>query len=203
MGTTYPPREFAKLVGRTPQTLRRWEREGIIVAYRTPTDRRYYTHEQYLTLMGKDLGKRQTVVYYRVSSASQKRDLQRQKEALEQFCVASGRTVDQWLSDIGSGLNFKRNNFVDLMKQVEQGVIKEIVIAHKDRLVRFGYEWFEAYCEDHGTILTVMNTESLSPEQELTQDLLTIIDGFSSRLGGLRKYKKTLLQDIVTDDSHN
>ena len=89
-----------------------------------------------------------------------------------------------------------------LMEQVERGEIKEIIIAHKDRLVRFGYEWFEVFCERHGTALIVMNTESLSPEQEMTQDLLAIIHCFSSRLYGLRKYKKTL-KDIVTDDSHD
>ena len=200
--TIYSPREFAKLVGRTPQTLRRWEREGLITAYRTPTNRRYYTHEQYLALISKNPLDRKTIVYYRVSASGQNNDLQSQKEALERFCIASGKTVDEWLSDIGSGLNFKRKNFTDLMKQVERGAIKEIIIAHKDRLVRFGYEWFEAFCEGHGTALTVMNAESLSPEQEMTQDLLAIIHCFSSRLYGLRKYKKTL-KDIVTDDSHD
>jgi putative resolvase len=142
------------------------------------------------------------VVYARVSSAGQKDDLKRQKAALEQFCIGAGKGVDEWLDDIGSGLNLKRKNFVALMKRVEQGEISEIVIAHKDRLVRFGYEWFEAYCVDHGTTLTVMNAESLSPEQEMTQDLLAIIHCFSSRLYGLRKYKK-MLQEMVTDDTHD
>lgn len=202
METIYPPREFAKLVGRTPQTLRLWERKGIIVAHRSTTNRRYYTYDQYLALMGSGLEKRQTVVYYRVSSSSQKQDLKSQKDALEQFCIASGRAVDQWLTDIGSGLNFKRPHFVELMKQVERGEIKEIVIAHKDRLVRFGYEWFETFCKDHGTSLTVMNAESLSPEAEMTQDLLAIVDCFSSRLYGLRKYKKTL-KEIAIDAAHD
>ena len=202
MTTIYTPREFAKLVKRTPLTLRRWEKAGILQAYRTPTNRRYYTHEQYLALMGHEPTGRKTVVYYRVSSTGQKKDLQSQKRALEQFCIASGKAVDQWLNDIGSGLNVKRKNFVELMNQVERGEIKEIIIAHKDRLVRFGYEWFESFCERHGTTLIVMNAESLSPEQEMTQDLLAIIHCFSSRLYGLRKYRKTL-KDIVTDEAHD
>jgi putative resolvase len=189
-------------VGRTAQTLRRWEKVGIIQAYRTPTNRRYYTYEQYLALTGQPVQERQTIVYARVSSVGQKADLQRQKQALEQFCIASGKVVDEWLEDIGSGLNLKRKNFVGLMKQVEQGRIREIVIAHKDRLTRFGYEWFELFCVEHGATLTVMNVESLSPEQEMTQDLLAIIHSFSSRLYGLRKYKKTL-KEIVTDAPHN
>ncbi len=88
------------------------------------------------------------------------------------------------------------------MKRVEQGDIREIIIAHQDRLVRFGYEWFEMFYAEYGTSLTVMNTESLSPEQEMPQDLLAIIHCFSSRLYGLRKYKK-ILKDIVTDDTHD
>jgi predicted site-specific integrase-resolvase len=70
------------------------------------------------------------------------------------------------------------------------------VIAHKDRLVRFGYEWFEKFCQDHGTRVTVMNAESLSPEAEMRQDLLSIIHCFSSRLYGLRRYKKKIAEII-------
>jgi len=80
------------------------------------------------------------------------------------------------------------------MEKVERGEIAEIVVAHKDRLVRFGFEWFEKFCKDHGTTLVVMNAESLSPEEEMTKDLLSIIHCFSSRLYGLRKYKKKIIE---------
>ena len=76
----------------------------------------------------------------------------------------------------------------------------EIVVAHKDRLVRFGYEWFESFCEMHNCKITVVNLESLSPEQEVTQDLLTIIHCFSSRLYGLRRYKKEIEELVSTSD---
>jgi len=68
------------------------------------------------------------------------------------------------------------------------------VIAHKDRLVRFGFEWFEKFCKDHGTNIVVMNAASLSPEVEITKDLLSIIHCFSSRLYGLRKYKNKIVK---------
>ena len=80
------------------------------------------------------------------------------------------------------------------MEKVERGEVSEIVIAHKDRLVRFGFEWFEKFCYDHGTSIVVMNAESLSPEAEMTKDLLSIIHCFSSRLYGLRKYKKKITE---------
>jgi predicted site-specific integrase-resolvase len=83
------------------------------------------------------------------------------------------------------------------MERVERGEIEEIVIAHKDRLVRFGFGWFENFCNHHGTQIVVMNSDTLSPEQEMTQDLLSIIHCFSSRLYGLRKYKKKILKMAV------
>jgi putative resolvase len=191
---TYAPREFGKLIARTTQTLQRWDRRGILKAHRTPTNRRYYTHDQYLQIIGQKAKEPKIVTYCRVSSAGQKADLESQKKAVEQFCIAAGKPVALRMQDIGSGLNFKRQNFVWLMEMVERGEVSEIVIAHKDRLVRFGYEWFEKFCRDHGAALTVMNAETLSPEEEMTQDLLSIIRCFSSRLYGLRKYKKQIAQ---------
>lgn len=202
---TYRPHEFAKLISRTTQTLQRWDRVGILKAHRTPTNRRYYTHDQYLQVTGQKVVERQIVVYYRVSRAAQKADLASQKAALEQFCIAAGKPVGLWLQDIGSGLNYKRKNFVILMEMVERGEVSEIVIAHKDRLVRFGYEWFEKFCQNHGTSVTVMNAESLSPEAEMRQDLLSIIHCFSSRLYGLRRYKNKITELIQSraDDQTN
>jgi len=197
MKNTYSPREFGALIGRAVNTLQRWDRMGILKAHRTLTNRRYYTHEQYLKFIGQKAAVKNIMTYCRVSSAGQKKDLAAQKEAVEHFCAASGKPVGAALEDIGSGLNYRRKQFVRLMQMVERGEVFEIVIAHKDRLVRFGFEWFEKFCNDHGCTITVMNAESLSPEQEMTQDLLSIIHCFSSRLYGLRKYKKKLREMIM------
>lgn len=202
MDKAYAPREFGKLIGRTTQTLQRWDRLGILKAHRTPTDRRYYTHDQYLQIIGQKAKEQKIMVYCRVSSAGQKGDLESQKKAVEQFCIAAGKPVGLWLQDIGSGLNYQRKNFVLLMEMVEHGEVSEIVIAHKDRLVRFGYEWFEKFCRDHGATLTVMNAETLSPEVEMTQDLLSIIHCFSSRLYGLRKHKKQIARLVAEQAEH-
>ncbi|MBI2570560.1 MAG: IS607 family transposase [Candidatus Schekmanbacteria bacterium] len=183
--------------------MRRWDRLGVLPAQRTPTNQRYYTHDQYLQILGRAPQHRAVAVYYRVSSAGQKQDLLSQKAALEQFCIASGKAVSLWVCDIGSGLDYNRKGFVDLIDMVEHGEISEIVIAHKDRLVRFGYEWFERFCKAHATSITVMNAESLSPEEEMTKDLLSIIHCFSSRLYGLRKYKKKIAQLATEKDLQN
>lgn len=199
----YKPKDFGALIGRTTNTLQRWDREGRLKAHRTPTNRRYYTHDQYLEYMGQKADKdKLRVVYYRVSSSGQKGDMESQRQALEQFCIAAGKPIDKWVKDIGSGLNYKRKNFIVLMDMVEQGDVTEIVIAHKDRLVRFGYEWFERFCDKHGTQITVMNVESLSPEEEVTKDLLSIIHCFSSRLYGLRRYKKKITEIVKADEDN-
>ena len=93
------------------------------------------------------------------------------------------------MSDLGSGLNSKRKQLNRLM---ELGQVRRIVIAHKDRLVRFGYGYFEAFCQRHTTQMVVMNGEALSPEQEWVQDLMAIITVFAFRLHGLRSYKKAM-----------
>ena len=203
MKSTYRLNEFAKLVNRSVKTLQKWDRLGKFKAHRTITNRRYYTHDQYLEYMGivqnKTQEPKKIIVYYRVSSAGQKDDMKSQKQALEIFCTAKGLAIDEWLYDIGSALNYKRKNFKKLMDLVETGEISTLVIAHKDRLVRFGFEWFQYFCEKHGTEIVIMNQERLSPEQEMTQDLISIIHTFSCRLYGLRKYKKIIRQAV--DDS--
>lgn len=179
---TYRLNEFAKLINRSVKTLQKWDRLGKLKAYRTATNRRYYTHDQYLEYMGiaqnNVLSQKKVIVYYRVSSANQKDDMKSQREALETFCAARGLAVDEWLYDIGSGLNYKRQNFTKLMNLVETGEIYTLIIAHKDRLVRFCFEWFQYFCEKHGTQIIVMNPEKLSHEQEMTQDLISIIHTF-------------------------
>jgi len=192
MKNIYYPKDFGNMIGRAVITLQKWDRTGKLKAFRTPTNRRYYTHEQYLEFIGQKSVEKKILTYCRVSSSGQKKDLLSQKDAIERFCVAAGKPVAGQFEDIGSGLNYQRKNFLVLMEMVERGEVSEIVIAHKDRLVRFGFEWFEKFCTDHGCVVTVMNAESLSPEAEMTKDLLSIIHCFSSRLYGLRKYKKNI-----------
>jgi predicted site-specific integrase-resolvase len=133
-----------------------------------------------------------TIVYARVSTAAQKPDLANQLAALRAYCEERRIKVDEWMQDIGSGLNYKRKHFNRLMEMVELGQVRRIILAHRDRLVRFGYGYFEAFCERHNTQLLIVNGDTLSPEQELVHDLLAILTVFSARLPGLRSYRKVL-----------
>ena len=166
MKSTYSPQEFGQLIGRKTKTLQKWDREGILRAHRSPTNRRYYTHDQYLTYRGMIAPEQGlTIAYARVSGAAQKPDLVNQMKALEVYCDQHALRVDEWMQDIGSGLNYKRTQFTRLMEMVELGQVRRILIAHRDRLVRFGYGYFEAFCERHHTDLVVIDGETLSPEQ--------------------------------------
>ena len=194
----YKPNQFAKKIGVSVSTLRRWDNEGILKARRTQTNHRYYTDEDIQGYKeAKDNNKKKlTLVYCRVSSANQKDNLKSQQLAMEQFCLAKGLAVDEYLSEIGSGMNFKRPIFLDIMRKIENEEVTTLVIAHKDRLFRFGFEFFEHFIKEHGCNLIVVNQPSLSPQEEIIEDMLSIVDTFSNRLDGLRKHKKEIKEFI-------
>lgn len=193
----YKPKDFAKLLGVSVKTLQRWDREGILKANRTPTDRRYYTHGQYLQYVGagSESDQRQTVIYARVSTRGQKADLQTQITFLRQFCNARGIIVDRCIEDYGSGLNYSRPKWNQLLEDIMEQKIKTVIVTHKDRFIRFGYDWFDRFCKRFDTNILVVNNEEMSPQEELVQDIISILHVFSCRLYGLRKYKKQITED--------
>ena len=132
---------------------------------------------------------RKVIIYTRVSTNNQKDNLLNQVNFLQNFINANGIIVDEIIQDIGSGLNYKRKKWNELLDEVMENKIDMIIVSNKDRFIRFGFEWFESFADRHGCKIIIMNQESLSPTEEVTQDLLAIIHCFSSRLYGLRKYK--------------
>ncbi|SMD20637.1 Predicted site-specific integrase-resolvase [Kibdelosporangium aridum] len=145
---------------------------------------------------GFDEAKRKTVVYCRVSSPGQRDDLASQVAAMEQFCLARGLAVDEWVTEVGGGMNLVRGKFLNLMDAVERGDVAILVIAHKDRLARFGFDYLNHVATKNGCEILVVNQESLSPQQEMVEDLLAIVHTFSCRLDGLRRYEKTLKEEL-------
>jgi putative resolvase len=201
--SSYLIREFAERIGVSVQTLRRWESEGRLKpASRTPGNRRLYSEEQLRAVLSereKPRAPRKSVGYARVSSQAQRPDLKNQQAAMEQFCIAQGIAIDEWIAEIGGGMNFGRPRFLELVDRIVAGEISVLVVAHKDRLARFGFDLVAHLCEKQGTRLVVLNAESLSPEQEMVQDLMAITHTFSARLYGLRRYRKSL-KSAMTED---
>ena len=201
---TYKPNEFAEMIGVSVKTLQRWDKNKKLIAFRSPTNRRYYTHNQYVEYMGKTIqekDKRKTIIYTRVSSSWQKDDLKNQVEFLKQFANAKGLIVDEIFEDIGSGLNYNRKKWNKLLEDCMLGLIKTIIVAHKDRFIRFGYDWFERFLKANDVAIIVVNNETLSPQEEMIQDLISIIHVFSCRIYGLRKYKKKIKEDKEIEKS--
>ena len=202
MENTLDARKTAEILGVTIKTLQRWEREGkLIPVGRTGSNRRRYTEAQLLAHTGRrppPVATR-TIAYCRVSSSAQRPDLANQRAVLEQFTAARGLANVEFIEEVGGGLNFQRKRFVSLMDAIGRGEVATLVLAHRDRLTRFGFEWFAHYALSHGCELMVLNQERLSPEQEMVQDLMTIVHCFSSRLYGLRNYRRKLNEALEQD----
>ncbi len=197
--TNYKPKEFAELLNVSVKTLQRWDRDKILIANRTPTNRRYYTYDQYLEFKGidKDADSRKIVIYTRVSTRNQSDDLENQVDFLQTYVNAKGLIADEVIRDYGSGLNYNRKKWNQLLSEVMENKVKMILVSHKDRFVRFGFDWFEKFCNKFNVEIVVVKNEKLSPHEELVQDIVSILHVFSCRLYGLHKYKKQIEGDEI------
>ena len=161
-------------------TLRKMADDGRIETIRVSGQRRYNV-DAYLGLQQQQ----STICYCRVSSHKQRDDLERQVAFMQEKYPQA-----EVIKDIGSGLNFKRAGLKAILERAMRGDRLYVVVAHRDRLARFGSELIRQVIEFNGGQLVVLSEDSLSPEQELTKDLLNIIHVFSCRMHGLRHYKK-------------
>jgi len=163
------------------RTILTWAKSGKIKYITTPSGVKHYELPSSTTSECKIIG------YVRVSSHNQKQHLQSQTELLlSQYPSA------EIISEIGSGLNFRRKKLWNLVESAISGDVQCLVVTHKDRLARFGFDFIQQIFERFNCKVVVLNQVSTSPEQELVQDILSIIHVFSSRLYGLRKYKYEL-----------
>lgn len=184
--------EAAKALGVTPLTLRRWDAEGRL----KPDLVTDAGHRRYdLARLRPDEFRaradevRKTVAYARVSSHDQKADLERQAQLLEAYCASQGWTFEV-VTDLGSGMNYRKKGLKKLLDEIVDGQVGRLVITHKDRLLRFGAELVFAICEAKGVEVVILNQgEDTSFEEDLARDVLEIITVFSARLYGARSRK--------------
>jgi len=190
--------QAAKELGVAKETLRRWEKSGVISADRTKKGHRRYDLASLQCLISrKNFDKKYTLAYARVSSHDQKEELKRQIMVLEAFCAAHGWNFEV-LQDLGSGLNYSKKGLRKLIKEICSGKVERIVVAHKDRLFRFGAELIFSLCEQFGTEVVILNSsEAGSFEDDLVQDVLEIITVFSARLYGSRSRKNKKIVEAL------
>lgn len=170
--------EYCKRFKVHPQTLRRWADSGKIKFRRSPGGTRLYR----LPDGGAD-DQKEKVVYARVSSAKQKDDLQRQADFLR-----SKFPDHRLVTDIGSGINWKRKGLLSLLDAANKGDLQEIVVATRDRLCRFAFDLLDHIFRQRGVRLVVLDSADMSPERELSDDLLSIVQIFCCRRNGKRRY---------------
>ena len=174
------------MLGLHPQTLRRYADQGKIPHYRNSAGQRLYDVDAYL----RGAAKSTIVCYCRVSSAKQRADLSRQVAHMRE------RYPDaEIISDVGGGLNWKRPGLLSILERLHQGDKLQVVVAHRDRLARFGFELIEWLAQQNGGAVVVLDQSDASPESELTEDLLAILHTFSCRMHGLRRYRTAIEQD--------
>ena len=169
-----------ELTGLHPNTLRKYANEGKIETIRTPYNQRMFNCESFLAIPTTS----QIVLYCRVSSSKQRKDLDSQIASLVSL-YPQGSVV----KDIGSGLNYKRKGLKAILERASSPDKFTLVVAHKDRLARFGVELIEHILAVNGCQLLVLNDDvrKSDPQRELTEDLLAIIHIFSCRLYGQRR----------------
>lgn len=194
------PKDVSRILNVSQKTLQRWDKDGTLIAYRNPKNRRYYTQEQIDSFLGKKTDKqRKHIAYSRVSNESQKNNLINQNSFIQNYVNAKGIILDDFISDIGSGLNYKRENWNKLLDMVINNEVDTIYITYKDRFVRFGFDWFKDFCNKFNTKIVVLNNKNFSPKEELIEDLNFIIDISSHRVYNLEKYKNKIKDDLDVD----
>jgi len=190
----YTPREAARILQVTTRTLYNWDKEGRIRCIKTNAGHRRYILPHVSNKRGRK------ICYCRVSTRGQKKDLERQIEFFK-----NEYPNHEIISDYGSGINFKRKGFTTLLDSAVKGNISEVVVTYKDRLCRFGFELLQRIIENHSNgKIVVLDRKETSPQEELVNDLLSIVTVFSSRLYGLRSHAiKRKIQKTIQEEKQN
>jgi predicted site-specific integrase-resolvase len=193
-------KKASEILGVHQRTLYQWETKKIIETIRTPGGKRMYNVKKYLeqknekqtnktnnpeiNKLTENSGK---YLYARVSSLGQKEDLERQENLLKEKYPTY-----KLISDIGSGMNLNRKGLRTIIDKSIKGEVKEVVIVHKDRLCRYGYELIEDIIEKYsnGKIIILENLNKKEPKEELVEDVLQIMNIFVAKINGMRKYTK-------------
>ena len=199
--------KFAKELGVTPEHVRTMHRTGELIPARiSEKGTRYYSEEQLRELKNTQFSQKEekVVAYCRVSTKSQKDDLEKQVENVKSYMYAKGYSFTV-ITDIGSGFNYQNKGLQELISLIDSNQVTKVVILYKDRLVHFGFELIQLLCELHDVKIEIIDNSERGKEEKLTDDLIQIITVFANRLYGSRSKKaKTLIErvsDVTRDEN--
>ena len=201
MSKYYSINKFSKILGVSAQTLRNGDKKGKLHPHHTSSNGyRYYSHEQLNQVMNvKPNLDRIVIGYCRVSSNKQKDDLERQIENMKLYLTAQGKPFEI-ISDIGSGIDYKKKGLKELMKRISQNKVDKVVVFYKDRLLRFGFELVEYIASLYDCDIEIIDHTEKTEQQEIVEDLVQIITVFSCKLQGERANKaRKLVKELIDD----
>ena len=191
--------EICKLLKITPMTLNRWKSNGTINAKKLSARKFLYDLDS-LDGFKNNISdkKRLNIIYSRVSSSNQKENLKNQTETIQKYMLNNGIIPDEIFEEIASGMNENRLKIAKITDLVIQNKVDKIFITFKDRLARFGFDYFVNFYKEFGTEIVVLNhNEEQTAQDELVNDLISIIHHFSMRIySNRRKLLKTFKKDL-------
>ena len=185
------------------RTLGNYVKKGLLNPIKINTNHYEYNPEEVFAILGKNKG-RYNIIYSRVSLPKQKNDLKTQTKRLYDFATSNGYQIKEQIEDVRSGMSFEdRKGFVKLLKKVTNYEVKNVIIEHKDRLVRFGFELVKMLFEKYGTNIIIISDDEINKtyEQELTDDLLSIIHYYSMKSYSYRRKLNNAAKALKTDDN--
>jgi len=192
--------EVLKILRITRPTLSKYVKEGIIKVTVLPNGRYDYLSESVYAFLNKDV-QRKTVIYARVSTSKQKKDLQNQIDLLKNYAVMNGFQIAEIYQDIASGISFeKRFEFFEMLDAILNGQIATVLITYKDRLSRVGFELFNHLFQQFGCKIIVIS-EVGSPQldsQEVFEEIVSLLHCYSMKLYSARKRKK--IQELIAEE---
>jgi len=191
-------KQACEILGVHIQTLYNWEKKGLLEIIRSPGGKRFYNVDKYLQENNINAKKniedneekeiKEKICYIRVSTLGQKDDLKRQREYMH-FKYKKHTIIE----DIGSGINFNRRGLRKIIEMAIAGKIDELVVAHRDRLTRFGFDLIEDIIKKYSNGNIIIDDDKdnkKEPKEELVEDVLQILNVYTAKMNGLRKYKK-------------
>jgi len=198
-------KQALEILGLSGMTLLKLERENKIEVIKTIGGHRKYNVQKYIDDNKKvsepinekekeiktTKNEKKNICYVRVSTVGQKTDLEHQKE----YMLKKYNNFEI-IEDIGSGINFNRKGLRKIIKLGIEGKINKLVVAYKDRLTRFGFELIEDLIKEYsnGEIIIENEQEEKEPKEELVDDVLQILNVYTAKMNGLRKYKNIKIQ---------
>ncbi len=192
-------KEFKKILGLSNQALYERRKKGSL-KFKIVNNVYFYWLEENIETDTT----RQNVIYCRVSNTKQKDDLDKQETILKEYAISNGYKVDYIFKDIASGMNENRKDLNELIKLVVENKVNKVFISYKDRLTRFGYNYFEYIFKMFGAEIEVVNlTKEEDFQTELTQDLISIIHHFSMKMYSNRRKELNALKKVLKQENEN